>query len=155
MHDSAQMVCWVHLGIQCAVLTQYRTQLGTWVTSNSLNHILLLLKIGQQCVFLPALMGLKSGNSAKVALSWQLSYNKADQGSHAATQQTEESHLSPSPAQVIRVWTLCVVNMSSLTLTFPTVKGQGIRVGEEVRRESCRDALSVRHRQFPGVGESA
>lgn len=97
------------------------------------------------------LMRLKSGNSAKVALSWQLFYNKADQGS-AATQQTEESHLSLSPAQVMRV---CVINMSSLTLTFPTAKGQSIRVREEVRRESCRDPFSVRCRQFPGVDEIA
>ena len=42
------------------------------------------------------LMGEKGGSSAKVALSWQLPYNKAGQRS-PATQHAEESHLSPSP----------------------------------------------------------
>lgn len=81
----------------------------------------LLLKIGQQCVLawkMTGLMAGKGGGSAKVALSWQLSYNKAGQGSPAA-QQTEESYLSPSPLYILWVPT---PYMSSLTLTFPNAR---------------------------------
>lgn len=48
------------------------------------------------------LTGRGGGSSAKVALSWQLAYNKAGQGS-ADVQRTEESHLrAPPPVQ--RAW---------------------------------------------------
>lgn len=60
----------------------------------------LLLKIGQRCVENDWANGAgKVAALTKVALSWQLSYNKAGQGSPAA-RQTEESHLSPSLRQV-------------------------------------------------------
>lgn len=81
----------------------------------------LLLKIGQQCVWawkMTGLMAGKGGGSAKVALSWQLSCNKAGQGSPAALQ-TEESHLGPSPLYILWVPT---PYMSSLTLTFPNAR---------------------------------
>lgn len=103
------------------------------------------------------LIGREGGSSAKVALSWQLSDNKAGQGS-ADVQQTEDSHLRAPPHQ--RAYES---GMWSLTFTFLTNNNNKTKINHNPQSnkhktqkiESIHVRVEVHCCQFPGVDESA
>lgn len=75
------------------------------------------------------LMGEKGGSSAKVALSWQLAYNKAGQGSPAA-QHVEESHPSTPLLPRLSISFMGPNTVRYVVIDFNISYSKGLRAGQ-------------------------